>query len=282
MKNLTVFMMLAALGLAGCGQDQPAEDSAAEDTAAAAVSEEAAPAPVEETPAEETGTPTLVEESAAEVAEADDGEVPLMLAQADTAASGDWEYAEGEHFQRLVPAQPTVGGADKIEVAEIFWYGCGHCMNFEPYINRWAENKPANVRFVRIPAMWNPLVKLHAQLYYTEEVLAKNGLLEDAEGFRAAVFREYHQRGNRLASENAIAELFERFGVAREDFDKTWDSFEVAQKMRVADDLARRYGVSAVPAVVVNGKYKTGATREIGYPDLLEIINELVARETQG
>lgn len=284
MKNLAVFIMLAALGLAGCGQDQPAGDTAAEDSTPPAVAEDSVPEPDAEPSADDdAGTaPTLVEESAAEVAEADDDEVPLMLAQADSGASGNWEYEEGDHFQRLVPAQPTVGGADKIEVAEIFWYGCGHCMNFEPYINRWAENKPANVRFVRIPAMWNPLVKLHAQLYYTEEVLAKNGLLEKPEEFRAAVFREYHQRGNRLASENAIAELFERFGVAREEFDKTWGSFEVAQKMRVADDLARRYGVSAVPAVVVNGKYRTGASRDIGYPDLLEIIDELVARESQG
>jgi thiol:disulfide interchange protein DsbA len=179
----------------------------------------------------------------------------------------------------MVPAQPTVGGADKIEVAEIFWYGCNHCYDFETYVTRWLETKPANVRFVRIPAVWNPLVKLHAQLYYTEEVLVKNDKIANPEQFRAAVFAEYHRRGNRLASESSIQSLFEKHGVGEEDFQNTWSSFEVAQKLRVAQDLARRYSITSVPTVVVNGKYRTGAAEAGSYPKLMELIDELVARE---
>lgn len=82
-----------------------------------------------------------------------------------------------------------------------------------------------------------------------------------------------------MTSENAIRALFERFGVSEEDFDNTWKSFEVAQKLRVAQDLARRYAISGVPAVVVNGKYRTGAGEAGGYPELLKVIDELVARE---
>ena len=179
--------------------------------------------------------------------------------QTPPAADRDWQYSEGQHYKRLVPTQPTVGGSDKIEVAEFFWYGCNHCFDFEPYINRWAEDVPDGSRFVRVHTMWNPLVRTHAQLFYTEEVLANNGKLEDRDGFRNAVFLEIHRRGNLLNSESAIFEVFDRFGVAEADFKSTWGSFEVAQKMRVADDLARRYGVSSVPMVVVNGKYRTSA-----------------------
>ena len=180
----------------------------------------------------------------------------------------------------MVPAQPTVGGADKIEVAEIFWYGCNHCYDFEAFINRWKADLPANVRFVRIPAVWNPLVRLHAQLYYTEEVLANTGKIADPEQFRAAVFAEYHRRGNRLASVEAIQALFEKHGVSAEDFNSTWNSFEVAQKLRVAQDLGRRYAISGVPTMVVNGKYRTGAGEAGGYPALLELIDELIVRES--
>jgi thiol:disulfide interchange protein DsbA len=180
----------------------------------------------------------------------------------------------------MVPTQPTVGGADKIEVAEFFWYGCGHCYDFEPHINRWSEKKPAGVRFVRIPATWNPLVMLHAQLYYTEEVLVKNGKIANPEEFRASVFEEYHKRGNRMTTEAAIQSVFTRQGVSADDFTNTWKSFEVAQKLRVAQDLARRYAITGVPAIVVNGKYRTGAAEAGGYPKLLEVIDELVERET--
>ncbi len=279
MKKFKVWALFAPVLLVACGETPPpaAETTDAVEPAAEAPAEPAADA--RPPAADEDAAPTLVEESSADVVETSPEDVPLMLAQADTPAR-DWAYREGEHFTRLVPTQPTVGGADKVEVAEIFWYGCGHCFNFEPYIKRWADGKPANARFVRIPAMWNPLVKLHAQLYYTEEVLAKNGQLADPEAFHQAVFQEYHQRGNRLASEDAIQALFARFGVNAEDFQKAWKSFEVAQKLRVADDLARRYGVASVPAIVVNGKYRTGASETVGYPELLKIIDELVARET--
>ncbi|MDZ7644407.1 MAG: thiol:disulfide interchange protein DsbA/DsbL [Woeseiaceae bacterium] len=282
MENLHVLLILALSALVACGPDQQANEPEAaagmDETADAAPSGQAdtadAPADAEQAATDAEAAPELVQESAAEPEETDSGEVPLMLAQADpAAASQDWQFREGEHFHRIVPTQPTVGGADKIEVAEIFWYGCNHCFNFEPHINRWADDKPANARLVRIPAMWNPLVQLHAQLYYTEQVLAENGKLTNPEGFRSAVFSEYHERGNRLTSESAIQALFERFGVSAGDFQSTWGSFEVAQKMRVAQDLTRRYGITGVPAIVVNGKYRTGGAEAGSYPKLLEVID---------
>ena len=219
----------------------------------------------------------VVEESAADVEPSDEA-IKLAVAEA-PAAAREWKYKEGEHYVRMVPTQPTVGGADKIEVAEFFWYGCGHCYDLEPYINEWAKNKDPNVRFVRIPATWNALVQLHAQLYYTEEVLARNSILKGPEAFREAVFQEYHQRGNRMTSEAAIQKLFARFGVSEEDFQGTWSSFEVNQKLRVAADLMRRYSVSSVSAIVVNGKYRTSASETGTYPRLIEAIDELTVRE---
>jgi protein dithiol oxidoreductase (disulfide-forming) len=285
MKYMTVICGFLTLALAACDSGREATEQPAEPGAAAQdPGSERPPAPAEG-PAAETGTgeTKVVEESAAVPDDPKEEDRSIKLAQAKTAVpAGDWKFQEGKHFHRLVPTQPTVGSADKVEVAEVFWYGCPHCFDFEPYINRWAENKPANVRFVRIPAVWNPLLKLHAQLYYTELVLVENGKIEDPAEFHAAVFREYHRRGNRLTSEDAIQALFERLGVSREDFQATWGSFEVAQKLRVADDLTRRYDISGVPSIVVNGKYRTG-TVEAGeslFPGLLEITDELVARET--
>jgi thiol:disulfide interchange protein DsbA len=94
------------------------------------------------------------------------------------------------------------------------------------------------------------------------------------------VFAEYHRRGNRMASESAIQSVFERHDVSAEDFSTTWNSFEVAQKLRVAQDLARRYSITSVPAIVVNGKYRTGAAEAGGYPKLMDLIDELVERES--
>ena len=50
--------------------------------------------------------------------------------------------------------------------------------------------------------------------------------------------------------------------------------------MRVAQDLGRRYSVSSTPTFVVNGKYRTAAGEAGGYPQLLELLDELVLRES--
>jgi len=272
---------LAALGLinTGCSKEEAAEPAAA---ATAAVEVETAEAATEtaESSAPATETLEVVEESAA-VAEPEDRAILLAQADAnDTAAPARiWKYKEGEHYTRLIPTQGTVGGADKIEVAEVFMYSCPHCYTLEPYINQWAENKDPNVRLVRIPAIFNQLALMHAQLYYTEFYLAQTGILKDQLAFREMVFEEFHRRGNRLTSEDAIRRLFTRAGVSEEDFNRTWGSFEVNQSLRVAQDLARRYGIASVPKVVVNGKYTTDVGTAGGYSELLELIDELTARE---
>jgi thiol:disulfide interchange protein DsbA len=276
MKHLLA-ASIVLLFLVACGQEeqtapaveeQPAVDVETVDAATDAVADDETVDEVLE----------VVEESAAEP---EANEQAIMLAQADTKpAQQEWQFTEGEHYHRLVPTQPKIGGADKIEVAEFFYYQCPHCFTFEPIIKAWVENKPANVRFVQVPAMWNNALVLHGRMFYTNEVLARNGIIKDEAAFNTAVYEEIHRRNNRLMSETSIQKLFERFGVSAFDFGATWNSFEVDQKMRVASDLARRYGIASTPTIVVNGKYRTGGAEAGSYPRLLELIDELVARES--
>jgi thiol:disulfide interchange protein DsbA len=283
MKILSSIAVLLFLGLAACSSDENTTDTVATPAAteeAAVDNSEATPVATESDTTDEA-RPQTVEESGGEAEAEDTGDKPIILAQATAAAaSQDWKYKEGTHYHRLVPTQPTLGGADKVEVSEFFWYGCGHCFEFESYINPWTETMPLNSRFVRVPATWNPLVNLHAQLYYTEEALVTTGKIKDPDAFRAAIFTEYHRRGNRMTSQGSIQELFARLGVSEDDFNKTWSSFEVSQKMRIAQDLSRRYAVTGVPAIVVNGKYRLGKSDTGTYPVLLDVVEELIARET--
>lgn len=274
----SLVISLSLLFLMACGQEEAVEPAAetpavVEEQVVDEVSDVA-----EEAAAAADETVEVVEESAAEP---DADEQAILLAQADVpVAPAEWQFKEGENYIRLVPTQPTVGGADKIEVAEFFYYLCPHCYNFEPLVKRWMETKPANVRFVQVPAMWNQLLVMHGRMYYTSEILARNGIIEDHALFQATVYQEIHVRNNQLGTESAIRRLFERFGVSDEDFDRTWSSFEVDQKLRVANDLARRYSVASTPTVVVNGKYRFGAQEAGSYPAVIEVIDELIVRES--
>lgn len=273
MKHL-IWITTLALVMAGCSKEEITEAPVDEPV----VSEEQ-PAESTEIAADEATTEILevVEESAAE---AEPEDQTIILARADEAAPArTWQFKEGQHYTRLVPTQPTVGGSDKIEVAEVFMYSCPHCFTLESFINTWAENKDPNVRFVRIPASFNQLAQLHSQLYYTELVLARNGVLANPSAFHIMVFEEFHNRGNRLTSQTAIQRLFARAGVSEDDFLRAWSSFEVNQKLHVAADLARRYNIMSVPTIIVNGKYRTSAAEAGSYPKLMELIDELTVRE---
>ena len=273
------FFWLTVLGLvlAGCSKEDAAEMSADE---AAAVEEQVTDmaTDIPESPDADTEALVVVEESAAEV-EPEDQTIVLARADDELVAVRNWQFKEGKNYTRMIPTQPTVGGADKIEVAEVFMYSCPHCYDLEAYINRWAEDKDPSIRFVRIPASFNQLAVLHAQLYYTEIFLGKSGKLRDPIAFRNMVFEEYHRRSNRLTSQMAIQRLFARAGVNADDFNRIWNSFEVNQALRVAADLARRYNIESVPMVIVNGKYRTDMGMAGSYPKLIELIDELTVRE---
>jgi thiol:disulfide interchange protein DsbA len=278
MKKHFIWVAALLLTVAACSKEEQPEPAVEEATAVEAPAPEAVAE--EDAVAEETATETLevVEESAA-VEEPEDEPIVLAVADDTDTPAREWKYKEGQHYTRLLPTQPTAGGADKIEVAESFMYSCPHCRTLEPYINAWAANKDPAVRFVRIPAMWNNIAVAHAQIYYTQDILSRNGTLKDADALHAAVFTQVQDLRNGLYEEQDVQRLFARFGVSAEDFSKTWNSFEVNTRLRLGDDLTRRYGISAVPTIVVNGKYRTSAAEAGGYNELIELIDELTVRE---
>jgi thiol:disulfide interchange protein DsbA len=276
MKRLISISTLAilALNFTACSNEDTAP---VDETQAVEAQAEEAGAQTTENTVAAIESAEVVEESAAE-AEPEDR--TIVLARADDPAEGRvWKFKEGQHYKRFPSTAGRWGSADKIEVTEVFMYSCPHCFDHESFINPWEENKDPNIRFVRIPAIFNQLAALHAQLYYTEVFLAEAGKLKDPAAFRNMVFEEYHRRGNRLTSETAIMRLFARAGVSEDDFNRTWKSFEVDQALRRARDMALKYGVSSVPMIVVNGKYTTDAGSAGSYPNLIELIDELTVRE---
>ena len=73
-------------------------------------------------------------------------------------------FEAGKHYAVLTPPQPTSTSPGKVEVTEIFMFGCPGCFGFEPYIRTWLAKKPDYINFVRLPAQWSshPESPLHA------------------------------------------------------------------------------------------------------------------------
>ena len=197
-----------------------------------------------------------------------------VAAAGSSAAAGVAKFEAGTHYELLTPAQPTVGDSvGKVEVAEVFMFGCPHCAAFEPHLQSWLKTAPAYVSFVRVPAVWNAIAELHARAYYTAEALGKTAEID------GPFFDEIHGKHNMLDSEDKLAAFFVQFGIDDKKFRNTFESFAVDAKVSRAQDLVKRYKVPGTPAVVVAGKYLTNGAMAGAYDTWFAIIDELVARE---
>jgi thiol:disulfide interchange protein DsbA len=194
------------------------------------------------------------------------------------AANGpDPRFVAGRDYERLPVPVPTASAEGRIEVCEFFIFWCTHCFAFEPELEAWSQGKPEYVDLVRVPALFNAAAVLQAQAFYTAEAL---GLIDE---MRRPFYDEIHVRGNPLASRRDIQEFFTRnFGVTEARFDEVFDSFGVRANLDRAEDLNRRYRVSATPSIGVNGKYLTNASMTGTNEAMLEVVDSLVEAEARG
>jgi protein dithiol oxidoreductase (disulfide-forming) len=202
-----------------------------------------------------------------------------LLAQADPAAE---PFIEGQHYFRL--QEPVrVRNPQKVEVVEVFWYGCPHCFRFDPLVKAWQKNQPADVDFYRLPVIWNGLTQLHAQAFYTAQALGVLDKMHDP------LFQAINVDGNPLNNQEKIQKLFTDNGVSAEDFNKAFNSFGVTSQVNQAKARTLSYKIEGTPEMIVAGKYRVdgrafgaNASERTSHEKMLEVVNFLVAKERQN
>ncbi|MBI2993580.1 MAG: thiol:disulfide interchange protein DsbA/DsbL [Gammaproteobacteria bacterium] len=181
----------------------------------------------------------------------------------------------GDSYEDVRPAQPTLTEG-KIEVLEFFWYGCPHCYDFEPFLEKWQAAKPADVEFIRIPGVLNPQWVPHARAYYAAQKL---GVLDR---IHRPLFDALHKDREKVFTEEALQNFFESHGVAPKEFKRVYDSAEITTRVKQALVLAQNYRLEGVPAIIVNGKYRTALSLAGSYAGVIEVIDALVTREREA
>jgi len=185
------------------------------------------------------------------------------------------EYDEGIDYQLIKPALPT-DDVDRIEVVEIFWYGCPHCYHFEPTMGPWIKRAPKDVNFYRLPAVFSPLWEVHARAYFAADIL---NVLDKSHG---ALFHAMHAEHKVINTVDKLAEFYAQYGVDKDLFKKTYKSFVVNTKVARAKDIVHRYGVEGVPAMVIEGKYLVTGSMAKSYENMLKITDYLISLERKA
>ena len=267
MKFRYLLIVLMAIVLAACDSaDDAAMETSADEVVVIAEDEAVTEETIEE-------LEELAEEEA-DIETDEQQEIVLSSSEAQKPAlRTDWKYKEGEYYRRLTTSQGTSSAPDKIEVAEIFWYGCPHCYDFDPVLKEWEAGLSDDVAFVKIPVIWNPTNQIHARIMYTAESLGK------LDEMHAGIFNAIHQQGKSLTSESELIAFFAKYDVNEAQFREVFNSFGVSSNVKRAENLTRRYGIRSVPVIVVNGKYVTDGPSIKSFDDVLGVTGELVERE---
>jgi len=223
--------------------------------------------------------------SSAQAADADSTSLERLAAvPASSALPDSSEWKAGVNYDVISPAQPTTVAPGKVEVLEVFWLGCPHCYALEPYIRQWLKNKPAYIEFVRVPVMWGPVHRAHAQLFYTLESLGRDDLVEK-------VFAYMHNVEDQSGSESVLFSNSKedtlkqqegwavQNGVSGDAFEKAYNSFYVGTQVQQADEITQDYEVQGVPFIAVDGRFSTDVGKAGSEDKLISVINFLAAWE---
>ena len=200
-------------------------------------------------------------------------------------------WTEGKNYFLIVPARPTSVAPGKVEVTEVFSYGCPACNLFIPEMHKLKQALPANAVLDYLPASFNsaedwPMFQL---AYLTAQTLGVADQTHDA--MFAAVWTTgelatVDPATQRIKSHQPTIEDAARFynrqaGVPIDKFLGAAKSFTVDTKVRTAEDLIQAYRVDRTPTIVVNGKYRLHPESAGGADQVIELVKWLVAKEAK-
>lgn len=214
-----------------------------------------------------------------------------MPAPAATPFVDDGKWVEGKQYQRIEPAQPKVSNTSKIEVVEVFSYGCPACNQYHATANKLARELPADAQMAYLPASFVPQENwpMLQRAYYAAQALGVAAKGNDAMYDAVWKTRELTamKDSSGLKSKEALptladaAKVYAKFGVDPKEFVAVANSFAINTKVRRADELVKAYGVEGTPTIVVNGKYRISPS-QVGTDQSIELTKWLIAKEAAG
>jgi protein dithiol oxidoreductase (disulfide-forming) len=201
-------------------------------------------------------------------------------------------WTEGVNYMRITPAQQTTVPSGKVEVMEVFSYGCPACNAFQPAMEKLRSSLPPNAQMVYLPAAFNPSEDwpMFQRAYLAAQALGvaerTHQAMYDAvwkTGELAIVEPGTNRLKNPLPSINDVARFYARVaGLNPQQFLAMANSFGIDSKMRAADAQILAMHVDATPTLIVNGKYRLVRDSLKNNDELIELVKYLVAKESGG
>lgn len=287
LKRLS-FLCSALLVLAACSNNNDNASTAPQPAPAPA-----ATAPATQPPAASTAAAPAPAGTAAPAASSTAAQAPAAPAPAATPFVDDGKWVEGKQYVRIEPAQPKMTNTDKIEVLEVFSYGCPACNQFHPTMNKLVQELPADAVVAYLPASFMPQENwpMLQRAFLAAQALGvadkANDAMYDAV-WKTNELSALKAGGSGLKPASALptlddaAKVYAKFGADPKEFVAVANSFTINTKVKRSDELVKNYGIEETPTIVVDGKYRLTPRSAGGYDQVVELTKWLVSKEAAG
>jgi protein dithiol oxidoreductase (disulfide-forming) len=214
--------------------------------------------------------------------------VTLMTANTAMAATA---WKAGQHYYVIQPAQPTTLNSKKVEVTEVFSYGCPACNSFYATAERIKASLPANAQMTFVPASFNAAEAwpMFQRAYLTAQALGvadkTHKPMFDAI-WKTEELTYLDPKTQRIKKvlpsiEDAAKFYSKAANIPQDKFLSMSKSFSVEAAVKRADQLVKAYRIESTPTIVINGKYRMTAQSAGGIEELIELVKYLVAQESK-
>jgi thiol:disulfide interchange protein DsbA len=197
-------------------------------------------------------------------------------------------WTEGQDYYLITPAQASHVAAGKVEVLEVFSYGCPACNSFQPTLQLLKKNLPPDAQLAFLPAAFSAAEDwpMFQRAWFTAQALGiadrTQQQMYDAvwqTGELAISDPVTHRLKSPLPSIEDAAGLYARWtGIKAQDFLAMARSFGVDMKMRAADAQILAMQVPGTPCIVVAGRYRVNNDAVRAPGRLVELVRYLVAK----
>lgn len=213
----------------------------------------------------------------------------LVLVAIPVAASAQAKWQEGAHYSLLSGSQTAGVPAGKIEVAEVFSYGCIHCFRAKDAMAKLAASLPPDAAMSYVHASFLPAEAwpMFQRAFYTAQELGIAAATHD-EMFKAVwetgeipLMDAATGRVRRPSPTiNDAAKFYARAAAVKEaDFLAASTSPAVEARIARAEELVKLWRIPGTPTIVVNGRYIVDSSTLSSWDELNQLVNYLVGLE---
>ncbi len=308
LKHLSLCLCLLTLAACGSHQDTstpgpaaataPASSTARSATAApqaattapAAVPAASASSPASAASAASSAQPANVTATTADSTAQQSSASNVNADAADNAPQQDNSgWVEGKNYFVISPRQPVVKPGKKINVTEVFSYGCPACDHAHIWIDKLKRSLPDDAVMTYLPAAFRPDENwvVYQRAYFAAKALGVAEKSYDAmfdAVFQSGEIGSYNQATGQLLPKSKwpdihkIATFYTRYGIKPEQFVAVANSFATNMKMKQASDMVKSYGVQGTPTIVVDGHYRFGFSSAGGYQKGIQLAHYLIRK----